>query len=683
MLAEADVVMPPGRVAVARDACAGWPAALRAVASAIADMSGESPDEVVIRRAARTFVRERVLPAQPADVQEFLETASQPERLTAESATIATGRCDASDVLERLELDGVLSASTVDGEVVFQLPELIRDALVDEFDRSRPAAFDAVHTRLSQWYRDRGHAHHAIAHAVRVSDWDLALELIDAQWLDLMRRHPMTLDKLFARAPAEAVAAHPVSSLVRDLRCQLVSGIQVPVASTAVSHAVDAFDQASGFAESTELGIALVVSARRRGDLDQANRIAAELMRRWRKVENADLREVASRAPSVGLQVGIAYQLVGNLPAAEDALSMAYWSATASPYPSIGADAAGRLATLHALSGDTAPAIRWLGRAEHVAAHAAVRPSEQLGISVAQLLLSVDALDDVGVTRAWNGLNAHLAVPDEQLSLAVYGLAQRSIVRGDRLDALRHIASHRLQHSGWLGPRALAAILLSASEAELLLTLHRFDEARAVLDRAPSSEPIIAATRARWMYCAGDFARAHAVAAEALASRPTWRRTRVGLHLVLAAVALQQRREQDAAEALADAVTCAGPDGGLVRQFALAPRDLLERFVDRMRGVRGVIDALDAQGIEEALPRPVVLTEREQLLLRKMVAGAEPRDLSRELFVSANTIKTQLRSIYRKLGVSSRARAIEAATRLGLVAVADLDSRLDLADERG
>jgi LuxR family maltose regulon positive regulatory protein len=38
-----------------------------------------------------------------------------------------------------------------------------------------------------------------------------------------------------------------------------------------------------------------------------------------------------------------------------------------------------------------------------------------------------------------------------------------------------------------------------------------------------------------------------------------------------------------------------------------------------------------------------------------------------ELFVSVNTIKSNLKSIYRKLGVTSRSEAVDAATALGLL----------------
>ena len=100
----------------------------------------------------------------------------------------------------------------------------------------------------------------------------------------------------------------------------------------------------------------------------------------------------------------------------------------------------------------------------------------------------------------------------------------------------------------------------------------------------------------------------------------------------------------------------------------------------------------EAQGILSRAPDVVVLAERvEQALARAEamqaplgvlatpLTPAEMRVLrflptyltfpaiADELFVSRNTVKTQAISIYRKLGVSSRKPAVEAALGLGLL----------------
>jgi LuxR family maltose regulon positive regulatory protein len=61
------------------------------------------------------------------------------------------------------------------------------------------------------------------------------------------------------------------------------------------------------------------------------------------------------------------------------------------------------------------------------------------------------------------------------------------------------------------------------------------------------------------------------------------------------------------------------------------------------------------------------LSPQEVRVLRLLVAGSTYAEITRELIVSPNTMKTQIGSIYRKLGVSRRAQAIEAAARLHLL----------------
>jgi DNA-binding CsgD family transcriptional regulator len=52
------------------------------------------------------------------------------------------------------------------------------------------------------------------------------------------------------------------------------------------------------------------------------------------------------------------------------------------------------------------------------------------------------------------------------------------------------------------------------------------------------------------------------------------------------------------------------------------------------------------------------LTSRERAIVRHIARGATTAEIAGELFVSPSTIKTQLRALYRKLGVKSRAEAV-------------------------
>ena len=55
------------------------------------------------------------------------------------------------------------------------------------------------------------------------------------------------------------------------------------------------------------------------------------------------------------------------------------------------------------------------------------------------------------------------------------------------------------------------------------------------------------------------------------------------------------------------------------------------------------------------------LSEREMAVLRYLPSTLSLPEIARELFVSPNTVKTQCSAIYRKLAVSGRSAAVQAA----------------------
>jgi LuxR family maltose regulon positive regulatory protein len=109
---------------------------------------------------------------------------------------------------------------------------------------------------------------------------------------------------------------------------------------------------------------------------------------------------------------------------------------------------------------------------------------------------------------------------------------------------------------------------------------------------------------------------------------------------------------------------------------AALARDLLadltqrmSRFTDGMTAmraradeVRKLVNDLDAL---EVLGEP--LTEREIDVLRMMQGSLSLHEISVELYLSANTVKSHARAAYRKLGAHSRADAVRLARRQSLI----------------
>ncbi|HEU0247529.1 MAG TPA: LuxR C-terminal-related transcriptional regulator [Gaiellaceae bacterium] len=134
----------------------------------------------------------------------------------------------------------------------------------------------------------------------------------------------------------------------------------------------------------------------------------------------------------------------------------------------------------------------------------------------------------------------------------------------------------------------------------------------------------------------------------------SWFMTAYGL-LALAEIRL---REHDAAAArrlltrargILEALPEPGPGLGRVEQTEKALR---------LRAARGR-DASSAPFWE--------LSERELTVLRLLASRLSQREIAAELFISFNTVKSHTRSIFRKLGVDSRAEAVDRAREHGLL----------------
>jgi two-component system, NarL family, response regulator LiaR len=98
---------------------------------------------------------------------------------------------------------------------------------------------------------------------------------------------------------------------------------------------------------------------------------------------------------------------------------------------------------------------------------------------------------------------------------------------------------------------------------------------------------------------------------------------------------------------------------------AVPRQHIIDGIKAAARGERVVLTQRSQHAqIDEALRWPgrdIGLTERESELLSLLPKGMTNRELGNHLYVSENTIKTQLRSLYSKLGVRNRAQAASLA----------------------
>jgi len=145
--------------------------------------------------------------------------------------------------------------------------------------------------------------------------------------------------------------------------------------------------------------------------------------------------------------------------------------------------------------------------------------------------------------------------------------------------------------------------------------------------------------------------REYARAAE-LAARAAWPLDHA--HALLAHAALRRRRR----------------DFTSARALAREARTVLERSrgADALAGRLATLE----RGLQLAAGTPrdrlaEEISERELTVLRLLATDLSQREIGAELFVSFNTVKSHSRTLFRKLGVSSRAEAVERARELDLL----------------
>jgi LuxR family transcriptional regulator, maltose regulon positive regulatory protein len=126
--------------------------------------------------------------------------------------------------------------------------------------------------------------------------------------------------------------------------------------------------------------------------------------------------------------------------------------------------------------------------------------------------------------------------------------------------------------------------------------------------------------------------------------------TIIGL-LTLSDVGLARGDRNGSRKVLAEAraILEDNPDAGIFPE-------LLERQERKLRARKAREGQLDGE-----------LTERERDVLRLFGGGLSTRQMAQSLYVAPNTVRTQIKSIHRKLGVSSRGEAVKEAHARGLI----------------
>jgi len=160
------------------------------------------------------------------------------------------------------------------------------------------------------------------------------------------------------------------------------------------------------------------------------------------------------------------------------------------------------------------------------------------------------------------------------------------------------------------------------------------------------------------------------------------------VHILRAAAHLELRHPAAARAELSRAVHLTPVEWRAVTFGVLPPsslgglRDLIAES-DPEDGLLGIFDAMAAR-IPESRQRQFAdaLTRKETQLLSLLRDGSSLAEIAGRMFVSINTVKSQSRSLYRKLGVTSRREAVDLAYAMAVSIAPDWDDDADVGGLR-
>ncbi|AZQ34467.1 helix-turn-helix transcriptional regulator [Streptomyces cyaneochromogenes] len=624
------------------------------------------------------FLLGEVLRAHPAETQDLLLRTSILEETHPDLANALTGRDDAEPILEELQRANAFVEPI--GHSWYRLHPLFAEILRVHLGVRHPGLEPELHRTAARWLIRAGLLDEALPHAADAGDWELAAaEFIDRLAIGrlLTGLAAERLDGLFARMAPEV--SGPAPDLVRAARELAHHDVDRGVAYLRrAEENLPGGDGGDAAAVRLSCAVLRVLAARVAGSADMAESAARAVAQEERSLPADRLEQSPELTALMLTDLGSAQLWAGRFDAARstlsDAVRAAQGPATALPRH----EALSRLALIDFLDGRPGRAESHARDAIAEAEHSGLPVSDRTG--VAQLVLAAVAIDRDDLTAARDHLDRAAATsaasrdPIVAVELAI--LRSRLLsARGDSRAALRALddmARRPLvsaEPSPWVSDRiamAMAAALLADGDPRAAVKV--FEE-----QPAHGPESLVAEARAR--AAAGESEEALRIL-DALPDHSS-RGPVIDMWVLLTrAQAVDALGDSAAAESLLLKALAAARPHHLRRPFLEAGpwvrRLLLHRPVlaREHAWLTGALSRppLDARPWEDSpSPRPEPLSARERDVLERLAQLMSTEEIAADLHLSVNTVKTHLKSIYRKLAATRRGEAVRRARELGLL----------------
>jgi len=668
LLAKFGLEVAATELAMLHERSEGWAAALQMAALSLRG----TRDPVRATQAldfrshtiAEYFISE-VLEQQPPEVVQFMLDTSILGVLTEDACTAVTGRPDAAELLRAIDAANLLIVPLDDERTTFRYHHLVRQVLRAELRAKGRAREQKLQVRAAEWFESTGETRRAARHLLAARQADRGLVLLQDHVvpeflgnpampppLDLSTVDPALLadapDKLLALAAdlllwGEVARGGEYLDLLERAKPPIPAGSRL--AARFMAMRAFHYGVTGRLDEAVEAGLAARATqeqARLSGDWHDA--VPLILARVYNCLENfpAVEREAAAALgmPELGEPIklvmvpgtrALAWFRSGHLAEAADAATAADQQARRLGF------------TEHFFAVDYTQVLAGIAL-ERRDLDAAERYTERV-LSITERRRPVfeflALLDRAGIWAARGHLREALATIEEARGL----LPGSSVLlrRADELEALL-----RLPLSDLRTPAELASRLPPGRRGLL--------QARIALAEGSNQ----AAREQLQSPALGDLTPRRALEREILLAAVAIERGEPAADSILGGVLQTARRE-----GFCHTVVATAPQvtSYLIEHYSPLRADpYLERLIDAALAVRACQPASSRSARVPAVP----LTGAELHIL-KLLPTSTYLQMAATLYISRNTVKSHLRSIYQKFGVASRSEAIERAIDLRLL----------------
>jgi LuxR family transcriptional regulator, maltose regulon positive regulatory protein len=661
----------------------GWAALMRL--AAISMDGHDDPDQfvkglVTEDSAVTGYLVDEVLTAQPEQTREFLLRTSILDRISEGVADELAGDGQAAGVLPELVRTNTLVQRGDSGW--YRYNSLFAAVLRLKLRRETPDLVRDLHLRAAGWYRRHGLIVDAVQHAALAGDWLAASQTVIDGLAVARLIEPRGNEQLadgFRHLPRDLRWTEPQPLLVAAA-LDIASGPDgrgEPFLATAerLLRQVPAAEQTP-----SRLAAALIrfTVACRTGDFSAAAAAAAKAddLARVAGGEQADRRQAIEAQVLAGR--GAVALWAGRFDEATVILQAGAATGRGPDSDRGRAACLGQLALIEALHGR-------LGHAAELAAEALGRPEDAASrlpgpvSPVAELALAVVYLERNELSRArrWEkrAAEALRGRPNRLMEAVACLVAGRRSLAEGRARAARDYVDRARRH--WQVPAWLAH-QLTLMDAWASTAAGDFPAAIAAARQAgPESSLDAAAGLARALIAAGN----RQAAARTLADAPAGDApdgARLAARLADAQLGYLTGDRARGRRSLEQALRLAMPEQVRL-PFVLERnwlRPVLRRDPELAAPYRRLLEpdlvgsGLFEAGLATGSGPPVIvepLSEREREVLAHVSAMESTAEIASEMYISVNTVKTHLKSIYRKLAVGHRGEAVRRAKQLGML----------------